>query len=631
MSDYMWIAPVGRPLRVTIFTRISTNKQDLASLDAQENLCRNEIARIFGPNASIEWNVMRSQGSGERLDRPELLKLEDIIENRQTDVIIAEDLGRIMRLTRAQAMCEDCEDANIRLIAINDRIDTIGKWKLAAMFASYKHEEANADTSERLQRQLDYNFMQGYCIQHRPLGLDLKPGSRHDSDLSWDLKLKQLYRVMWYLAERKPVLQITRWLQSRGVNLNNKQVGRLLSNRIFMGERTRGATEGRRDNKSGRRKRVKADPSKLLIRPVPHLQIITRERFERVQRYRQMIGDKFTVGADGSPDPRKGRPKKLTAFPGQRVCCGICGQLFYWGGNGQSDHMMCSGGRASAANPCWVKASFDGNLARERIVAAILAEVEKLEDFDDAFADLVRQEAEKVEDEGGDRIAALHKEISSVEKQIANVVAAVKQGLLVEQFAKEGKDLECRKNALQMELDQLERKPRSLLQIPTGEEMRILARRNLADVLNRPNDVSDLVDRLISRIVVLPHRPIDHGDVVFRATVEIDLAALITFDRALSDQLNTLRRQPTIDLFDPPQRIAIRKQALAIRASSPTLTHEQIAKKIGDVTDTAVQRAFKLDALMHSLNVSDEYEVVKAPHSVLATTLKVPTTTTNAA
>ena len=54
MSNNNWNVPVGRPLRVTIFTRISTNKQDLASLDAQDNLCRNEITRIFGPNVTIE-------------------------------------------------------------------------------------------------------------------------------------------------------------------------------------------------------------------------------------------------------------------------------------------------------------------------------------------------------------------------------------------------------------------------------------------------------------------------------------------------------------------------------------------------------------------------------------------------
>ena len=96
----------GKPLRVVIVARISTVNQDRAALSAQVELCKQYIRTHFkGP---FEFIVIASQGSGEILDRKELLELEDLIVNRKVEIVIAEDLGRIMRRMQAYMLCEIC-------------------------------------------------------------------------------------------------------------------------------------------------------------------------------------------------------------------------------------------------------------------------------------------------------------------------------------------------------------------------------------------------------------------------------------------------------------------------------------------------------------------------------------------
>ncbi len=66
------------------------------------------------------YTDLATQGSGERVDRLELIQLEEMIESGKYDMVVAEDLARICRRTRVMDICELCEDLGTRLIAFND-------------------------------------------------------------------------------------------------------------------------------------------------------------------------------------------------------------------------------------------------------------------------------------------------------------------------------------------------------------------------------------------------------------------------------------------------------------------------------------------------------------------------------
>ena len=174
---------LGALLRVLIIARISTVHQDARSLDDQVALCKRYVGeRYDGP---VEFTVIQGRGSGELLDRKDLADAEEAVDSREYDLVIVEDLGRICRRNRAFDFCELCEDADTRLVAINDSIDTMrDDWRLGALFATFKHESGNKDTSKRIRRSLRNRFEQGGVVQTFQYGYVKPPGAKSDDEVS---------------------------------------------------------------------------------------------------------------------------------------------------------------------------------------------------------------------------------------------------------------------------------------------------------------------------------------------------------------------------------------------------------------------------------------------------------------
>ncbi len=94
----------GNILKVLVIARISSEHQDKRSLNDQIAKIKEYLAQVYeGP---VEWTIIQSQGSGEQLDRKELIGAEDMIEIGLFDLVIAEDLARICRRRRAYDFCE---------------------------------------------------------------------------------------------------------------------------------------------------------------------------------------------------------------------------------------------------------------------------------------------------------------------------------------------------------------------------------------------------------------------------------------------------------------------------------------------------------------------------------------------
>ena len=153
----------GRTLKVIRIARISTINQDERSLEDQLELLKEYVEKIY--EKAIEYHDLATQGSGEKLDREELLQLEEMIESGQYDLVISEDLARICRRLHAITICEMCEDRDTRLIAINDRVDTSDEgWRDGAFISSWHHERSNKDTSDRIKRSLRNRFRNGAIL-----------------------------------------------------------------------------------------------------------------------------------------------------------------------------------------------------------------------------------------------------------------------------------------------------------------------------------------------------------------------------------------------------------------------------------------------------------------------------------
>jgi hypothetical protein len=612
MFEYPNLTAKHGRLRVLIIARISTVNQDARSLLAQIELCKKWVRDRFPHD--LEFVVIQSQGSGERLDREELAQAEEYVESGTFDVVIAEDLGRIMRRSRAVDFCELCEDYDTRLIAINDGIDTNEKkWRRNALFAAMKHEESNEDTSDRIKRQMDHNFSaNGGCVNHIVWGIVKPPGCKGDAELSWDHKARKLIRAAIWKIEKQGqnLTEAARWLRQHGADgMTCKKLGRLVRDPILTGYRRRGMRRTRRLNKTGARRAVPAPEIQVLRRFCPNLQIISPARFERVNRLLEERNAKYKVGADGI-DPRKGRPKRRTTWPGAHLVCGICGRFFCWGAHGLTGHLSCAGVKDYC---CWNTTSVNGKRAADRLADAIIGEVMALSDFDDVFLQELKQQSDCARSDRQKQQRALEERIQKLRDQIDRLTDSIAEN----EGSSKGLNsaLKKRENEL-AEVEQalviLNRTPLRVAELPPLHSLKEKAKVAFGRLLADTSEVPALVRYLCPEIYIVPFRLIDGGHVVLRAVFDLHLAALVVDPRSDPTLDRMLVRRVIVDLFDKPQREAIRTRVMAALQRDPRPTLKQIATEL-NVTETAVQHAVALQKQMTAAGIDDPYLRVTEP------------------
>lgn len=611
------VARNGRKLRVVVVARISTDKQDEKSLADQEALIREWLADHYDGQFVVK--VLATQGSGERLDRKELRRLRTFIESQKIDLVISEDLGRIARRMQASEFCELCEDYGVRLIALNDNIDTAQEdWRLGSFFASFRHEQYNRDTAKRIRRSLRNRFTQGGVVQTVIFCYAKAEGCEKDEQLTKISEMEPVVEeVFRRLEDDQSYSEVADWLNSQGVPTGNwcrrktwtgAMVRRIVFNPILKGARVRNRRISKRVNKTGRRKSVKASPEELQTRLCPHLAFVTAERYDRLIRKLEAKNAPYTVGRNGKADPRLGRPKKRTVWPGQHITCGVCGYPYVYGGHGRKLNLMCSGAREYA---CWNGATFNGPEAAEKIAAAVLDAICKLPGYDETYQAAVRAELEHKSNTKQARIAEFSTRLANVERKHENIIDAISEAGGNPGLYDRLRRLEAEKANWQEKLHELEREPSATVQLPSNEELKRLASESFRSLSHESPEFARLMKKLIPTIVVDPFRPIDGGDVVLRARFTLSLLPLIPELRNLAIEPQPFgSREIVVDLFEPPQRIAFREQVVSLIGRK--MFQRDVGKELG-ITQPAVQNALKLIALMQKMATSDPYVVVTEP------------------
>ena len=113
----------GLTLVVGIVARISGCKsQKELSLEDQVDHAKQVVADLW--DGLVEYKIIATKGKGERLDRPELAKIEALLRSRKLDFLVAEDIGRMVRGAQATRLCGIAVDQGTRVLAPNDCIDT---------------------------------------------------------------------------------------------------------------------------------------------------------------------------------------------------------------------------------------------------------------------------------------------------------------------------------------------------------------------------------------------------------------------------------------------------------------------------------------------------------------------------
>jgi len=613
----------GRVLKILAVCRISTVHQDERSLADQEASYRDWIERHT--DLPYEMVVISSQGSGECIDRKEYLRTIELVESGEFDLVVTEDLGRICRRVHAHIFCETCEDAGTRLISLNDHVDTAKDgWQMNSLFAAMHHETHNRDASNRICRSQRNRFLGGGVVQTVIAGYIKPEGAKTDSELQKDPAAEPIYDQWFQMLENgASFAEVADWLNEIGFEtgpyVRAKQwsgtlVGQVTRNPILKGVRVRNRKISRRNNKTGRRRSVKAPPEALLERHCPHLAFIEPDRYDSVILMLEKRNTRYRRVQNGEKDPRAAIPKKRTRFPGQAIYCGICGRIYVFGGHGRKDHLMCSGARE---HKCWNGVTVDGPLAAQKISEAVIGEIQALDGFDQAFMEMVERQARQTDEQHEKTRRDLLAKLARNQRQLENATNFILSGKNSPTIHKKIEELENEQSQLSYELRQLDNRPTDQLAIPSAEELRRLARDAFAALTLDSFEFARLMRSLIPKIIVFPFRLCDGGRVVLRAKFRLQLAGLHPDPRVREVLDQQLQRILTINLFEPCQRAAVREAIVDLRKTidpktGKIFTLAAAAAKIG-ITATAAQRAVALQRLMDELGLTDTYIPVHEP------------------
>jgi DNA invertase Pin-like site-specific DNA recombinase len=471
----------GHCLSVLGIARISTEHQDTLSLKDQEALYHQWLGQHTDCRFTLK--MIAGRGSGECLDRQEALQATAEVETGTYDLVIAEDLGRIFRRVHAQLFCEMCEDVGTRLVAINDHVDT-GKedWRLHAFFATMRHEMYNADTAKRIRRSLRNRFQQGGVVQTVVYGY-LKPaGTKTDAELRKDPDAEPVFAEMFLkLEDGAGYSEVADWLNAQGIRpgpaARSKRwtcslVTQLIHNPILKGVRLRNRKMSKRVNQTGRRKSVPAPAAERLERHCPHLAFLEPERYDRLLEALDARNAKYRRKGNGGHDPRRNVPKKRTVWPGQHIDCGVCGRGYVYGGHGQKDHLLCRGAHDYR---CWNGLTVDGPLAARKLIAAIRGEIAALPDFDPVLVQLVEEGLRRGHESHSRQQQELARRLVGTERELQNVLAAVRDAGHSPILLEELRRLESQKAQLTREQERAARPPDGPMRLPEIAEIKALA------------------------------------------------------------------------------------------------------------------------------------------------------------
>jgi len=599
----------GDVLKVLGIARISGKvNQNEKSLEDQEALYHERLRQFT--HHKYELKIIAGVGSGEWLERKEYHQALQEVETGQYDLVICEDLGRIVRRVHMILFCEHAIDHETRVISLNDSLDTANEsWHPIAGIAAIRHEMYNLDTAKRIRRTHRNRFMQGEMIHHLSTGYIVPQGAKYDHEASIDLVIAPLLNKAFLLLEEGwNYAMVADWLNANKVPVPKYcrvgkwtagNVAQFFRNSTLKGVRVHNERMSVRINKTGKRKTVRAPESERLERVCPNLVIIEPARFDRVMRLLDARNGKYRRNPKDGVDPRSNVPRKRTIWPGQHLICGVCGRVLHYGAHGRISDLCCSGCRDYL---CWNSIAVNGALVRTKIINAIYEAMSSLPDFDAALISDLTKAIEEFAQQQNHSLGEENARLAKLERQRENLVAAIRECGISESLKVELTTIETDIASCKDGIEQLTKQLPETPALPSMSEIKSMALDALKTLAAESDELGQLLRKWIPVIHVLPFQLLQQGQPVQRAFFTLDLTSFLPCKAYQQKFGHLLQKQMAVDLFDTPAREMLRPQIVKLKREG--YQHRQIALMLGTYVQT-VHLALMLQKEMDSLGISD--------------------------
>jgi site-specific DNA recombinase len=607
----------GHTLVTCVVARISgCQNQKETSLEDQEDHAHQIVEEMY--TGKTEYRVVATKGKGESLKRPELAEILEMIRSDELDLLVCEDIGRIVRGAEAVRFCGLAVDHGTRVIAPHDDVDTDrDSWEEDVMEACKQHVGHNKHTSKRLKFKLMNRFEKRGETAARPIsGYIVPAGAKGYRDWKIDPAAVPIYQSIFVQFRADPnASRIADWLNSIGFptgkhcrtkRWDSAMVRRIVRNPLLKGMPQRGNMHSVKHHEGGCRISVR-NPGGPKTWLAPHLTIIPPDEFDDVNA----LLDNANKGLGRKPvdgvDPLKGTSRKRSKFPGRVARCIYCGREYVWGGNGITENLQCNGARSWK---CWNAVGFNGQLAAERIVEQIRFELFNLVGFDAQFAALVAASREPNGTTAG-KLDELKRRGEELARQKRHLVDALKQSGPSPTILGAVTEIEADEKAVAREQRLIESRRQDPPTLPESiTELRSLFEQAFTNLAVDSFEFAALLRPVVREFHVGLVRLFDGGHLFPRARVLLDFSGIVPKLQSVFQGNSPVMKEVEIDLFVPPDRERIRSDVLRLSGQG----HDQraIARAL-KVTQAGVHDAMCFDRAMRAAGLATPYVFVTGP------------------
>ncbi len=610
----------GHSLVVGVATRISgcANQKELSLVDQEDN-SREAIADLYdGP---VEFRVIATKGKGERLDRPELEQIEAAYKSGEYDVFVYDDLSRLIRGGEAARLLGVGVDHGTRSICIDDGIDTFDEtWEEDALNACSENVAHNQRTSKRIKQKMMNRFKKSGTTAKRPVyGYIVPDGAKSFDAWSKDEAatehIHEGARILRRTFNGEDVADYFRNHQvpvgpcARNDDWNGKMVLRLYRNSILKGMPQRGNMATAKHHGSGKRSSRK-NPKGPNYYEAPHLAFFEPAEFDDLVATLAERNARYQRKKVNGVDPRANIPRKRSRFPGQHARCWYCGRTYSWGGNGNNDHLMCSG---SSDYFCWNSFHIDGRFVVDRVRAEITEVLYQLEGFDDQFRQILEEVQLRSEINPSAQLKQFEAEAAQVAREKDNLLAAIKNFGPKEMILNEIEAIEGRERDFARRRYLIEKAAKKPLLLPKSvAELRDKLEAQFQPLNDESFEFGALLRQIVPEFHVYLVRLIYGGHPLPRARMKLAFSGIAADIARVPSLDEMLTRVVTVDLFGAPQRERIREESVRLEAAGRG--QRQIAADVPEQpTQTAVFNALALHRKMVSLGLDSPYVFLHEP------------------
>jgi len=639
------VIPAGRPLRVLIHARFSTDEQRQSSIDDQIASCRSFLDANLpkGHDSSqVAVDIIREpEISGEIADRPGINQVWAGIDSKRWDLILAEESSRLYRHhTKAGELFESAVDAGVRVICPSDVIDTSDDdWTDRLHMCQMQHTRSNFYTRKRIERAHDGLWARGAAVGNTVIGCKRRPTLPATStepakgpfyDEIDEETAPVIREVFERIAGGETAAEVAEWLDSikfakakwaRQVKWTAGNVNAIVRRTIYRGFETFRKKKAKRKLRTGKSEYVWNDEDKIQTRESPHLRIVSDHLWYKAN---EVVDGRrvFKSPERGAGHPLRGTTRQRRGLLAGVFTCGICGAPMYSYGK-QDGSFRCS---ASANGKCWNRTYCMRERVYPAVLEAVVNEVLSLDGVREAVLARVRELRERGGTEAGE-LRALDREERKLVSAIERLAAAIEGGdgtiaSLASRLADRERELAIVRSRQQEARDRQGRKgplpsPKKLLEHLEAVKGQLLGDEPRAAVILR-----QLLD---GPIRVIPYMRIDGKRVVPRLEFMINLAAALP--PAVADPLRRLeqadgsvqgeqaeqggggapamlRRTLLVDAFFEPQLVRHARVIVGRRLQGET--YKQIAKDL-DLTEYHMENCARITRLMEAAGLPEPY------------------------